>query len=138
MTQTELPFAPGLPPSAGYDEMVTGRGIIRRHWRAVVAELCSIPGGLAERVDRARRHFDEDGVTYTIYGDRSGRDRPWSFDPVPLVLSAGDWAHLEAGVAQRAQLLDAVLADLYGPQRLIAERVLPPGIVFARSTREST
>ena len=130
MTQTELPFAPGLPPSAGYDEMVTGRGIIRRHWRAVVAELGSIPGGLAERVDRARRHFDEDGVTYTIYGDQSGRDRPWSFDPVPLVLSAGDWAHLEAGVAQRAQLLDAVLADLYGPQRLIAERVLPPGIVF--------
>ena len=130
MTQTEFPFAPGHPPTASYDEMVTGRGIVRRHWRSIVAALGSVPGGLAESVERARRQFEEDGVTYTIYGDQSGRDRPWSFDPVPLVLSADDWAYLETAVAQRAQLLDAVLADLYGPQRLIAERVVPPGLVF--------
>jgi uncharacterized circularly permuted ATP-grasp superfamily protein/uncharacterized alpha-E superfamily protein len=71
------------------------------------------------------------GVTYNVYGDQRGRDRPWQLDPVPLLISAQESASLRDGLVQRAQLLEAIVADLYGPQRLLAEGVLPPELVLA-------
>ena len=73
----------------------------------------------------------ENGVTYNVYGDPQGMERPWELDPVPQVIGAAEWARLEAALAQRARLLDALLADVYGPQRLLVEGLLPPELVFA-------
>lgn len=57
-------------------------------------------------------------------------DRPWVFDPVPFVIPAHEWEALEKGLIQRARLLNAVLGDLYGPQKLLKQGALPPGIVL--------
>jgi uncharacterized circularly permuted ATP-grasp superfamily protein len=65
----------------------------------------------------AARQIQENGVTYNVYADPKGADRPWELDLLPHVLAADEWQQLSAGIAQRARLLNAVLADLYGPQR---------------------
>jgi uncharacterized circularly permuted ATP-grasp superfamily protein/uncharacterized alpha-E superfamily protein len=129
------PAATLVPPDpAFWDEMVDGRGAIRPHWREVAAMLASLPpGGLAERALRLDRAFEEEGVSTLLPADPDGTtvERPWRCDPVPMVLPAQEFAALEAGLAQRARLFAALLADLYGPQTLLAEGLLPPALVFA-------
>jgi len=125
--------APAKPPPF-WDEMVDGRGGIRPHWRGIVGMLAGLPqGGLADRARRLDRAFEEEGVVTALPGE--GGDRPaqraWRCDPVPMVLPAGEFAALEAGMSQRAALLSEMLADLYGPQRLLAAGLLPPALVFA-------
>ena len=84
------------------------------------------PGPGPERAARqAEQLLAEHGVTY---GDGSGA---WRLDPVPVVLDEPDWARLDAALVQRAELLDAVLHDLYGPRRLLDDRVLPPAAVLS-------
>ena len=54
-----------------------------------------------------------DGVTYNVYADPQGTDRPWALDPLPFVLPAAEWQTIETGVKQRARLLNAVLTLLH-------------------------
>ena len=63
--------------------------------------------------------INSNGVTYNVYADPQGMDRPWEVDPLPLLLSAQEWQAIEEGVTQRAELLNRVLADIYGPQELL-------------------
>ena len=56
------------------------------------------------------------GVTYNVYGDPQGKERPWPMDPIPLVIAAAEWAHIERSITQRATLLNSMLGDLYGQQ----------------------
>ena len=72
----------------------------------------------------------ENGITYNVYADLKGRDRPWVLDPLPYLISAQEWQTIEAGVAQRARLLNAVLVDLYGKQELLSSGALPAEIPF--------
>ena len=71
------------------------------------------------------------GVAYNVYGDPEGRQRPWPMDPLPLVISDEEWNRLEAGIAQRANLLNRILCDVYGPQQLLHSGDLPPELVLA-------
>lgn len=79
----------------------------------------------------SERLIREIGISYTIYEDAGSGARPWSFDPLPLVLTAHEWAGLEAGIAQRARLLNAILGDLYGPMKLFHSGLLPPSLALA-------
>jgi uncharacterized circularly permuted ATP-grasp superfamily protein len=88
---------------------------------------------LVQRQALLTRQIQENGVTYNVYADPKGADRPWELDLLPHVIAADEWARLSAGIAQRARLLNAVLADLYGPQRLIAEGLLPAELVFGHN-----
>ena len=88
---------------------------------------------LARRWQTARQRIRENGVTYNVYGDPLGMDRPWNLDAIPLLISPHEWRELEAGLIQRAQLLNWILADLYGPQKLLRGGDLPP----ASGLRES-
>lgn len=109
--------------------MVDGQGGLRPHWRGLVGVLAGLGHGvLAERATRLDRLMAEEGVTSLIPGAAPDR---WHCDPVPLPLPEAEFAALAAGLAQRARLLDAVLADLYGPQRLLADGALPPALVYA-------
>ncbi|MFQ3622832.1 MAG: circularly permuted type 2 ATP-grasp protein [Acetobacteraceae bacterium] len=122
------------PPPPFWDEMVDGRGGIRPHWRGVAAMLAGLPpGGLEARALRLDRAFEEEGVTTLLPADPGGAsiERPWRCDPIPLVLPTHEFAALETGLAQRARLLSELLADLYGPQRMLSEGVLPPALVHA-------
>jgi uncharacterized circularly permuted ATP-grasp superfamily protein/uncharacterized alpha-E superfamily protein len=124
-------ISPYTSDASRYDELLASDGSVRPHWRAMVERLEAAGPDAARRgVELARRLIIENGVTYNIYADPQGRDRPWQLDTVPLILPAAEWQTIAAGVAQRARLLDALLADLYGPQRLLIEGVVPPDIVF--------
>lgn len=115
-----------------YDELLDEQGTVREHWRPLIDRLAAEEGTGAGRrgLELTRRLIIENGVTYNVYADPQGADRPWGLDPLPLVLRAEEWQQIEQGVAQRAQVLDALLADLYGPQRLLAEGIVPPELPF--------
>jgi uncharacterized circularly permuted ATP-grasp superfamily protein/uncharacterized alpha-E superfamily protein len=114
-----------------YDELLERDGSIRAHWRPLIEHLSSGGADTVRRcVDMTRRLIIENGVTYNVYADPQGRDRPWQLDPLPLLIDHREWRELEAGLKQRAQLLNALLVDLYGPQRLIAEGVVPAELAF--------
>lgn len=142
LSPTATPASPA--PGEAYDEMVTGQGVIRAHWQPLLATLSELgAAGLAERAERGRQYLEDEGVTYNLYElpgspGPSGaaiapplpEQRPWRLDPVPVLLSAEEWAGIETGLIQRAQLLDAVLRDLYGPMDLLTQHRLPPALVY--------
>jgi len=118
----------------GYDEMLAPDGSLRPHCRAFAQGLDEI--GLDEfkrRWHDAQQIIRENGVTSNIFGDPRGMERPWQLDPIPLIISRRESEDLEAGLVQRAQLLEAVLADLYGSQRLLAEGLVPAELVYGNS-----
>ncbi|HVC63362.1 MAG TPA: circularly permuted type 2 ATP-grasp protein [Acetobacteraceae bacterium] len=111
------------------DEMVDGKGGLRPHWRSLLGILTSLGRPvLVERAQRLERIATEEGVSALLPG---APPDPWRFDPIPVLLKQAEFARLASGLAQRARLLEAVLGDLYGPQRLLAEGVLPPALVYA-------
>jgi uncharacterized circularly permuted ATP-grasp superfamily protein/uncharacterized alpha-E superfamily protein len=129
---TEACLANYAPDPRRYDELLDEHGGVRAHWRALVERLSAHkPHDAARRaLELTRRLIVENGVAYNVYSDPRGADRPWALDPLPLVLSAEEWRQIEQGVAQRARVLEALLADLYGPQRLLAEGLVPPELPF--------
>lgn len=121
-----------VPPAGVFDELLDPSGAVRPAWQPLVAMLDDL--GLTEREVRwetARRLVRRSGVTYNVYDDPRGAHRPWALDPIPFVVSPEEWAGLEAGLVQRARLLDAVLADAYGSQRLLDEGLLAPELLYA-------
>ena len=117
-------------PEHAYDELVTGQKSIRYHWQGILSVIRALPGGgLSERVESARRQLAESGATLNLLDD-SGNPS-WTFDPLPFVITPDEWTALETGLVQRASLLEATLADLYGPQKLLAEGLVPPMLVHA-------
>jgi uncharacterized circularly permuted ATP-grasp superfamily protein/uncharacterized alpha-E superfamily protein len=118
--------------AAGYDEMCTAGGEVRSHWRYLVSALQAMgPEALQQRQRDAVRMLRSDGATYNIYGTPDGLNRPWQLDPVPLLLSSSEWAGIEAGLAQRAELLNIILADIYGAGSLIRKGLIPADLVYA-------
>jgi uncharacterized circularly permuted ATP-grasp superfamily protein/uncharacterized alpha-E superfamily protein len=116
-------------PAGGVDEMVDGQGSIRPHWRALLGVFSGLgDGGLGERARRLDRAFADEGITSILPGSD---DYAWRCDPVPLPIGAVEFAELKAGLAQRARLMQAILADIYGRQSLLSDGVLPPALVFA-------
>ena len=122
------------PPSAiapaRFDELRDATGALRPHWRAFARTLSALsPEEFERRQASARATVQDNGVTYNVYDDRGGQARPWQLDIVPFILSPGDWIKIEAAVIQRAMLADLLLRDIYGPQVLIRDSVLPPQLV---------
>ncbi|MEM4988562.1 circularly permuted type 2 ATP-grasp protein [Collimonas sp. H4R21] len=116
-----------------YDEMLEAGGRLRPHWRTLIDQLEGLsPEILRRRAREVREAIAADGVTYNVYADPQGANRPWELDLLPQIISADEWQILSAAVVQRARLLNAVLADLYGPQTLLSEGLLPPALVFGQ------
>jgi uncharacterized circularly permuted ATP-grasp superfamily protein/uncharacterized alpha-E superfamily protein len=117
-----------------YHEMLEPGGGVRPHWRSLFEHLQrSAPGQLSQRQASLTRQIQENGVTYNVYADPKGADRPWELDLLPHIIPAQEWRLVAAGIAQRARLLNAVLADIYGPQTLIAEGLLPAELIFGHN-----
>ncbi len=115
-----------------YDELSSDGVIPRPHWAPFVDSLKRIGSDeLEKRWGRAQRRIRENGITYNIYNDPLGASRPWRIDLIPLLISADEWRYIEAGIVQRAQLLNLILEDLYGPQKLVSSGRLPAGLLFA-------
>jgi uncharacterized circularly permuted ATP-grasp superfamily protein/uncharacterized alpha-E superfamily protein len=125
-------FASGYKPGVvGGDEMIEPDGGLRPHWRMFVNLLDDLgPEELPGRWEQARRLIRENGITHNVYGDPNGLDRPWNLDMVPLLLPESQWKEVSEALVQRATLLDALMADLYGPAKCVAEGLLPAELLY--------
>ena len=121
----------GYRPLPGiFDELMNPQGRPRAHWQPFLTLLANL--GVEEvnrRFSAADRHLRDSGVFYRVYEDPAGAERAWPLSHVPLVIAAGEWAELKAGLIQRAELLEAVIADCYGQARLVAEGRLPAALI---------
>ncbi len=116
---------------SGYDEMCTGDGTVRKHWQYLISALDAMgPEVLQQRQRDTVRMLRSDGATYNVYGAQDGLNRAWQLDPVPLLISSSEWAGIESGLMQRAELLNLILQDLYGPCSLIRKGLIPPDLVY--------
>jgi uncharacterized circularly permuted ATP-grasp superfamily protein/uncharacterized alpha-E superfamily protein len=84
---------------------------------------------LDRRTQTLARQVRDNGITYNVYASQGGPQRPWALDLFPLILTPDSWQQIEVGVKQRARLLERVMADVYGPQQLIREAMIPPALV---------
>ena len=119
-------------PSGVRDEMCLESGEIRPHWDYLAGALSGLGAGeLQRRRVEALRQIRDNDVTFNIYDDPRGMGRPWELDLIPLLISSDEWRTIEAGLMQRAELLNLVLRDLYGTRSLILNGVLPPQLVYS-------
>ena len=117
--------------AARYDEVVGPDGSLRSAWKGMAEIAVGLDQRDLRRVDDdIVRSLADDGVTYSRPGRRTG---PWRLDPMPLVIDAASWTPLEVGLAQRAELLNAILVDVYGAQRLLSEGIVPPAVVLGHA-----
>ncbi len=84
---------------------------------------------LDRRTLSLRRQVRDNGITYNVYADGHGPQRPWAVDLFPLILTPQCWGRIEAGVLQRTRLLERIMADVYGPQQLLSQGLLPSALV---------
>lgn len=129
VSQPTLPLTGA--PLPRYDEVVAEDGSLRPAWKALAEQVLELTPEHVRRVDgEIARFLADEGVTYVREG---GTVQPWQLDTMPLILDAASWSRLDVGLAQRAELLNALLADLYGPQTLLADGVIPAAVVLGHS-----
>ena len=117
--------------SARFDEMCSAPGTARPHWQYALRAFDALgPAELSRRRDEVQQVLRENGVTYNVYTDPQGHTRPWALDVVPALLTSQEWRTIEQGLIQRAELLNLIGADLYGPQQLIHDGLLPPELIY--------
>jgi uncharacterized circularly permuted ATP-grasp superfamily protein len=120
----------GTPPIGNAIPLIAGTAQLTGAWGQFFSEIEADGGGtLAHRADSLARQIHDNGVSYNVYADDGGPQRPWSLGLFPLIVSPQDWQHIAAGVTQRVRLLDRLMADVYGPQDLLAQGLLPPALV---------
>ena len=120
------PITPGH-----FDELRDPQGALRPVWKDFFEQVG--PAAIADFDRRAAllaRQVREDGITYNVYNDPHGPANRWSLNLLPFIVPRDEWALIEQGIVQRADLLSAILRDVYGRQRLLKEGLLPPALVF--------
>ena len=118
------------PSPNAYDELTSGGGEVRPRWQRVLEAFAAMGGDATQAAqDKAQRLMVENDVTFAALGDRD-TSRQWRLDLFPLLLDPDEWSAIERGVVQRTLLLNRLLGDLYGAQRVLKDRLLPPGLVY--------
>jgi len=114
------------------DELAAPDGTIREHWKKLANSYEKLGLAKMEQLKQeVSQELRENGVTYNIYGDPDGINRPWQLDPVPMVFGQEDWANIEKGLLQRAELLNLILSDIYGERALISKGLIPFELIFS-------
>lgn len=113
-------------------DVAAGTGKITDVWRQFFVTLeDDSAADMDQRAANLARQVRDNGITYNVYADENGPQRPWSLDLFPLIVDPSSWQRIEAGVLQRMRLLERVMADVYGPQTLLHDGLLPPALVHA-------
>ncbi len=113
-----------------FDELRGNAEGLLAHWKTFFEQL--EPTGLADldqRTQELNRQVRDNGITYNVYADEYGPQRPWSVDLFPLIITTDAWQEIECGILQRARLLEAIITDAYGPQNLLKQGLIPPALV---------
>jgi uncharacterized circularly permuted ATP-grasp superfamily protein/uncharacterized alpha-E superfamily protein len=131
-TGTNAGLLNGYVPSSGaFDEMCSAPGVLRPQWRTFADVLGAFGAEeFARRREQAVRLVHENGLMYNAVGDLGQGARPWDLDVFPVLIAADEWRRISTGLVQRARLLNRMLVDLYGPQRLLTEGLLPAELLF--------
>jgi uncharacterized circularly permuted ATP-grasp superfamily protein/uncharacterized alpha-E superfamily protein len=117
-----------------YDELCEAPHTPRAHWKPVIESIATWPAErMRERLQAVHAQVRANGVTYNVYADPQGADRPWELDLLPMILPQEEWSRIEAAIVQRATLLNKILIDVYGEQRLLKDGLLPPALVFGHA-----
>lgn len=112
------------------DELFDASGRLRRVWQPFVGQLLDLtPGDIAQRFERGNQYLRDAGVYYRQYSNEPMQEREWPLSHVPVILDGAEWQTICDGLAERADLLEAVLADLYGAGRLVSDGHLPAELV---------
>jgi uncharacterized circularly permuted ATP-grasp superfamily protein len=129
-------FASRYCPLAGrWDEFVDETGRLRSPVQTLTDFLDGLgPAAFRQRAEQVRQLVRDHGVSYSTPGDTQAGERPWHLDPIPSVLDAEGFSKLATGLAQRARLIEMVLADCYGPQKILREGLLPSRLVLGNPT----
>lgn len=121
-----------LPAPGLFDETRAADGSIRPQWNYLLESLRNLGAeALREREHKARRILRDDGATYNLYGQEQHPNNTWELDPVPHVIGSEDWAQIEAGLLERAELFNLILRDFYGSRMLLRHGTLPPEALFS-------
>jgi uncharacterized circularly permuted ATP-grasp superfamily protein/uncharacterized alpha-E superfamily protein len=124
-------FVASYRPLPGiFDEMMDGDGRVRAHWRPFLSMLAGLGDEeINRRFAAADRYLRGSGVFYRVYEDAAGSERPWPLSHVPLIIEPAEWKQYATGLIQRAELLEAILADAYGPAWLSRDGRLPAALI---------
>ncbi len=120
--------------STSYDEMFDSHHKVRPYWGVLKDNLEKI--GLDQLNSKQKEidwRLEDNGVTYNVYNNPEGMNRPWKLDPIPLVIDEAEWTEIEKGLKQRTRLLNLLLQDIYGEQRSIKEGIIPMEVVYAHN-----
>ena len=117
-----------LPGTA--DELIGEDGSMRAVWQPFATAFAAMSeDDRSARFARGAQYLRDAGVFFRQYGEETSSERDWPLSPVPVILSDVEWAGIETALTQRADLLESVMADLYGPGRLVADGMLPAAMV---------
>src|SRR5215469_13144194 len=129
---TAEPLFCGYDPGPFYDEMFAALDRPRPHYAKLFQRLASMaPAQFEERRQLADLSFLIQGITFTVYSDGRGTERLFPFDLIPRILPRSEWDRIERGLAQRVVALNLFLQDVYGPQRILKDRVIPRSLVYS-------
>jgi uncharacterized circularly permuted ATP-grasp superfamily protein len=125
---------PGSSDRPAGDEFLGPDGGVRDTWRDLAATVDLLgTEGMQARVAQVRRLLEDDGVTYGTPEDTGAAPKLWQLDPLPVILGSREWAELSPGLIQRAELLEKLMSDLYGPRELLRQGLIPPELVFGHA-----
>ncbi|WP_027066108.1 circularly permuted type 2 ATP-grasp protein [Maribacter sp. Hel_I_7] len=115
----------------GNDEMYSLNSGMKPYWNKLLTEFDTLGiTGLTARQKDIDWLLSENGVTYNVYNDPKGMHRPWNLNVVPFMLHQDEWTKVEAGLKQRAELLNLVLKDVYGERKLIKNGIVPYEVIY--------
>ena len=118
-------LVPGVP-----DEMLDANGAVRPHWTTLIGAFDDIGREeLTTRFERADQYLRDAGVFYRKYDSFDGNERNWPLAHVPLLIAEDEWARITEGLVQRAELLETIVADIYGANTLVSRGLLPPELI---------
>ncbi|HZF70754.1 circularly permuted type 2 ATP-grasp protein [Sulfuricurvum sp.] len=118
--------------SSSHDEMFDEENNIRPHWKTLKDNLETI--GLDQLRFKQKEidwRLEDNGVTYNVYNDPGGLNRPWKLDPIPLIIEEDQWNAVELGLKQRCKLFNLLLQDIYGEQKTIKDGIIPMEVIYA-------
>ncbi len=129
---TSPSLATSYVATGSIDELVGSTGSVQPHWDTFLAGLESLTHEQRlDRIDRINLRVRETGIAHDLFADPASVAQPWRLDLVPLIFPADTWAEIETAVIQRARLLEAFLADIYGPQTSLRDGLVPAQLVFS-------